>query len=381
MKVLHVVGGNLFGGVETLMVTLARRRRLQPEMESHFACCYEGRLTAELRALGAPVHMIGGVRISRPWTVWRGRSQLRRLCRREHFDRLICHSSWPLAVFGPAARAEHIPMILWVHGCLSRRSWLDRWALWNPLALTLFNSQYIQGEMSRLFPKVLGTCLYYPVELNTDPGEPGAAAALRRQLNAPPEAVVVLQASRLEGWKGHELHLRALARLPRQVPWRCWMAGGAQRTTEAQYARHLQRLVTELGLADRVFFLGERRDVAALLRAADVYCQPNTGPEPFGIVFIEALAAGRPVVTTALGGPLEIVDDSCGRLVRPADVAALADALQQLLADAALRSSLGAQGPARARALCDPQAQIDSLFQAIAVLGQAGAPSPATSVP
>ena len=62
-------------------------------------------------------------------------------------------------------------------------------------------------------------------------------------------------------------------------------------------------------------FLGERRDVAACMRAADIHCQPNTAPEPFGLAFVEALYAGLPVVTTALGGALEILTDACGVLV------------------------------------------------------------------
>ena len=64
-------------------------------------------------------------------------------------------------------------------------------------------------------------------------------------------------------------------------------------------------------------WLGQRRDVPELLAAADIYCQPNVGAEPFGIVFVEALYTGLPVVTTALGGALEIIDASCGVLVPP----------------------------------------------------------------
>ena len=56
----------------------------------------------------------------------------------------------------------------------------------------------------------------------------------------------------------------------------------------------------------------QRDDVPRLLAAADIFCQPNLGPEPFGIGFVEALSAGLPVITTATGGALEIVDGDCG---------------------------------------------------------------------
>ena len=70
MRVLHVSSGNLFGGVEALLVALARERGLRPEMEPHFALCFVGRLSETLDEIGVPVHRLGGVRVSRPWTVW-----------------------------------------------------------------------------------------------------------------------------------------------------------------------------------------------------------------------------------------------------------------------------------------------------------------------
>jgi hypothetical protein len=61
LRVLHVSSGNLYGGVEVILATLARLRHLCPEMEPHFGVCYEGRLSQELTAAGAPVHMLGRV--------------------------------------------------------------------------------------------------------------------------------------------------------------------------------------------------------------------------------------------------------------------------------------------------------------------------------
>ena len=101
--------------------------------------------------------------------------------------------------------------------------------------------------------------------------------------------------------------------------------------------------------------------MAQLLGAADIHCQPNTGPEPFGIAFVEALYAGLPVVTTALGGAIEIINPSCGRLLPPDDIQALVQALGQLIQDGGLRHTLGAAGRARARLLCDPETQMGCL--------------------
>ena len=172
--------------------------------------------------------------------------------------------------------------------------------------------------------------VYYPVAAAPDVSQ-ADRAAVRAELGAAPEATLVIQVSRMEEWKGHRLHLNALARLAGapggsdgRSKWSCWIVGGAQRAHEARYLEALRAEAAALGIGSRVHFLGQRGDVARLLATADIHCQPNTGPEPFGITFIEALYAGLPVVTTAIGGALEIVDGSCGILVEPDDPAALA---------------------------------------------------------
>ena len=105
-------------------------------------------------------------------------------------------------------------------------------------------------------------------------------------------------------------------------------------------------------------------------RWTDVFCQPNAEPEPFGIVFIEALDAGLPVVTTDMGGGREIVTAECGILVPPADPAALSGVLAGLKGDRERRARLGRRGPVRARALCDPANQLRKLSDALSSPGR-----------
>jgi glycosyltransferase involved in cell wall biosynthesis len=189
--------------------------------------------------------------------------------------------------------------------------------------------------------------------------------AARADLDTAADAVVVVQASRMESWKGHAVLLEALARLRDRDGWICWQVGGAQRPHEAAYLESLRARARELAIADRIRFTGQRADVPRLLASADVHCQPNTSAEPFGIAFVEALAAGLPVVTSALGGALEIVDESCGLLVAPQDPAALSAAIHTLLADPALRRRLGQNARIRARAVSDPMTQIQRLHAAL----------------
>src|SRR5229473_1817120 len=97
IRLLHVHSGNLYGGVETLLATLARFRAREP-LEHEFTLCFDGRIAMELRAENVAVEVLGEVRVSHPLTMRRARARLRdRLCRRP-FDAVVVHSAWTQAV-------------------------------------------------------------------------------------------------------------------------------------------------------------------------------------------------------------------------------------------------------------------------------------------
>lgn len=365
MRILHLYSGNLYGGVETVLVTLARCRALGPSLDHQFGLCFEGRLSRELIKAGARLHWLGQARCRRPWTVWRVRRALRELLRREPFDVVVCHLVWSAALFGPVVRSEGLPVLLWAHDPAKRWHWLDLWARRTPYDLILCNSRFTAQTVLDQSPVAPVEVLYNPVAATLDHGQE-TRAAVRRELETPLDAQVILQVSRLEPWKGQREHLQALGPLASRPGWVCWLAGGSQRPQEAVYEKSLRVLAREMGLEGRVRFLGQRADVARLLMAADIFCQPNNAPEPFGVSLIEALYAGLPVVTTALGGALEIIDDSCALGVAPADTPGLSATLGRLLEDAPLRARLGAAGPDRARFLCDPAIQMRRLADAVA---------------
>lgn len=367
MRVLYVHSGNLYGGVETLMVTLARNRSLCPSMEPHFALCFDGRLRDELMASEVPVHSLGAARVSRPLTVLRARRALSALLERERFDVAICHSSWTHAIFGPVIRENDLRLVFWLHGAASGTHWLERWARRSKPDFVICNSRYTESTLSNLFHGVPSEVLYCPVELVVINHTEMDRREVRVELQTPGDAIVIIQASRLEPWKGHKLHLEALGTLRELPDWVCWVVGGSQRPKEVEYLADLKALANRLRIADRVRFLDERKDVARLMAAADIYCQPNTGAEPFGIAFVEALAAGLPVVTTAIGGAKEIVNDSCGMLVPREDSTALSGSLRQLIQAQPLRFQLGIAGPARAQHLCDTATQMRRLAELLSM--------------
>jgi glycosyltransferase involved in cell wall biosynthesis len=361
-RVLHVNSGNLYGGVETILTTLARLRNLCPTMEPHYAVCHQGRLSRELRESGVPVYELGQVRISRPWTVSRARRRLREILAHQQFELVVCHMPWSLAVFGPAVNAAGKRLAFWAHAFHDGSGWLEWMARRATPDVAIATSRYAETGLANIFPEVPHAVIYPPVALTASTPSQQSRSTLRTELGADDRTVVIIQVSRMEAWKGHSSHLRALVRLKQlPTPWVCWMVGGAQRPSEQKYLAQLMRLAEELGIGDRVRFLGQRSDVPDLLAAADIFCQPNQTPEPFGIAFVEALWAGRPVIAAALGGALEIIDESCGVLIPPGDVDRLADSLQRMIEHPEFRERLEHAGAPRAILLCDPTRQMSIL--------------------
>jgi glycosyltransferase involved in cell wall biosynthesis len=166
-------------------------------------------------------------------------------------------------------------------------------------------------------------------------------SSLRAQLVRGRPDFVVLTPARFHEQKGHVYLLEAAAQLPEAT---FVLAGdGELRPAMEQRAR-------DLGVMDRCVFLGHRADVPLLLAAADVFALPSLF-EGLPISVLEAMAAERPVIATAVGGTDEaVVDGTTGLLVPPRDAAALAAAISRLRADPTLARRLARAGRARVEA-------------------------------
>jgi glycosyltransferase involved in cell wall biosynthesis len=181
-------------------------------------------------------------------------------------------------------------------------------------------------------------------------------AAARAALGLGADDFAVAALGRLSSWKGQDVLVRAVARVPGAV---ALIAGDAWRGEERR-PRELAQLAASLGAGDRVRLLGFRDDVETILGAADVVAVPSTQPDPLPNSALEAAAAGCCVVASAHGGLPEIVrDGETGVLVAPGDAAALADALSALRDDPDRRAALGAKAAADVRDRFAPAALLD----------------------
>jgi glycosyltransferase involved in cell wall biosynthesis len=159
---------------------------------------------------------------------------------------------------------------------------------------------------------------------------------MRRVLGISADEPVVGVVARLDHWaKGHGELFQALARVRTRYPLRCLVIGGGRRQPE------MAALVQDLSLTPFVDFLGHRDDIPDLLAALDIFTLPSHS-EGISRSLLEAMAAGLPVVVSAVGGSPEVVQHEVNGLLVPVkDVAALAQALLRLLSDPALAERLG----------------------------------------
>jgi glycosyltransferase involved in cell wall biosynthesis len=180
-----------------------------------------------------------------------------------------------------------------------------------------------------------------------DPSLDGSA--VRRQFGVPANAPVVASVSRLFANKGQRELLRAFALVLREVPetWLLIVGADATEVHGGSFTQELKLLARELGVSARVVFTGERADIPRVMAACDVFAMPSW-EEPFGLVFLEAMAMQRPVVSLNDGGTPEVVEHGrSGLLSTHGDIVGLAANIVALLKDERNRVRMGVYGRSR----------------------------------
>jgi glycosyltransferase involved in cell wall biosynthesis len=173
-----------------------------------------------------------------------------------------------------------------------------------------------------------------------------AAHTLRDDLHLQPDDVIVMTVGRLSSEKGHRYLMQAMPDVLAANPRIRLVVVG-----DGLLRQNMTRQAAELGIAERVFFLGFRSDVPALMAQCDLLVNPSVG-EALGNVILEAMALGKPVIGTTAGGMREVIEHGETGLIVPfADSHALADAIRQLAADPQRLRAMGERG--RARVLSD----------------------------
>lgn len=199
----------------------------------------------------------------------------------------------------------------------------------------------------------------------------GSGARVRALLGWVDSPIVGI-VGRLQPWKGQMVFLEAARIVAERAPEvRFAVVGGALFATEASYADDLRARAEELGILDRVNFAGHQHDVYPWFDALDVAVHASRA-EPFGLVVVEAMALGKPLVASVPGGPAEIVEDGVsGLLVPHGEPELMANAITSILEDPPLARALG-EVAARRATLFSEERMVDGfteLFQDVLARG------------
>lgn len=195
-RILHIGVGNVYGGVETVMTTLARHRDLCRDMELEFALCFDERQAAALRSTGATVHLIRDPRIR---TFWRARRHLRDILRAREIDGAVFHAPWIYTLLAPAVRSARLPAILIHYDPADGRRWSERLLSPGKPSLAIAVSRAAAASLPKLFSDVRCEIIYVPAELPDRIALSVAERdAVRAGLSTAPDATVILQVGRME---------------------------------------------------------------------------------------------------------------------------------------------------------------------------------------
>jgi glycosyltransferase involved in cell wall biosynthesis len=169
----------------------------------------------------------------------------------------------------------------------------------------------------------------------------------------------------LTPWKGHDYFLKAAVKIAEEIPDVMFMIVGDviyQTEGHRKYKEVLEKLCSDLGLQDRVIFTGFRNDIPEIISTLDLVVHASSQPEPFGRILIEAMAMGKPLVATNLGGVPEIVKNGyTGLLVPPKEPAAIAEASIKILKNRQLALKLGNNGLEHARLNFDVISHVEQI--------------------
>jgi glycosyltransferase involved in cell wall biosynthesis len=285
--------------------------------------------------------------------------QLARIIRRER-ARLV-HVNEILDVYGPtAARLAGVPCLCHLRADLSGAPSAVQALL--PRMMAALSTEIVavsaSAEEHTFRSRGIAT---KKVSVLHNPGpnpstfHPGVdGGPVRAELGLAGDALLIVLVAKLGRRKGHEVLIRAAPRVAASFPTaRFLLVGGAlEGAHHRSYAEELERLRAKLGVERSVTFLGYRRDVPAIMAAADVVAHCSTYPDPFPGVVLQGMAMAKAVVASDLGGPREQIENGVsGVLVRPDDPSALADAICALLESPEWRDSLGREAEFRVRSL------------------------------
>ena len=371
MRVLYVNHTSVVGGGERSLIDLLECVR---EVASAEVACPPGPLADAVRRLRLNVREIRGTDVSFRLHPVQTPSGLARMgaasvevgvvLRGRSFDVVHANSTRSGLIAAPGAVLGSTPLVVHVRDALppGPLAAITSAVIGTAASVVLANSEYTARSFTRNGGRERVRVVHNQVDsLRFDPARVDRSRT-RSELGIADEETVIGIVGQITPWKAQDDAVRILADVRRRgvearllVVGRPQFVGGAERYDNSRFLDAVRRLVTELGVADSVLFLGERQDVREILAALDVLIVPSW-EEPFGRVVLEAMSMGVPVIATNVGGPAEIVrDGEDGILLPPRRPSQWGEAVSALLSDPERRSVIGRRARATVEGRFNPE--------------------------
>lgn len=340
MKVLQVTAALEQGGVERGTVEMAAF--IVAQGAQSYVASQGGRMVADLVGQGSR-HIQLPLARRNPFAVLYSAFMLARLIRQEKIDLVHARSRAPAWAAYIATRMTKTKFITTFHGTHRIQNGFKRF----------YNSSMVRGErviaISQFIKKHIMDNYAVP-ESRIDVAPRGfdpkifdprlvdqlKIQTLKRTIGLKNEVPVLSLPGRLTRWKGQTLFLEALARI-KDLPWQAVIIGGPGK--KIAYFEELKALGLQLGIAERVFFVGNQPDITSYYALSDIVVSASIEPEAFGRVAVEAQAMGKPVIVSAHGGSLEtVIDDKTGWYFDNGNIVDLAEKIRIALGSENLNS-------------------------------------------
>ncbi len=310
----------------------------------------DGPMVTQIRALGVEVFVVPGGRMREIHVVMRAIFKIASIARREKADLIFSWLGKAHLYSSLAAILAGKPALWFQQGLPSKNSRVDRLATLLPAAGIFTCSQTSADAQAALSPKRQTVVVYPGVELERfDPTILSSSKDLRSSLGLPPKGAIIGIVGRFQRWKGIHVLIEAMPTILEKHPDTTCVVVGGKHSLEAEYPDFIDERIAALGLKNRVVLAGMQSNVQEWMQAMDIVVHASDR-EPFGLVVIEAMALGKPVIAGDSGGPTEIITNGINGLLAPyGDSDALAKAVIRYLDDPQYAGEVGVRARIRAQ--------------------------------
>ncbi|MCP4421297.1 MAG: glycosyltransferase family 4 protein [Chloroflexi bacterium] len=352
--VLFVDHASALGGAENSLLLLMQHID-RKQWEPHLACV-DGKLMEMATAVSIPTHPLSFPQLRRSpaflSNLWQGAGSIVNIAKKTGATLLHANTVRAALYTAVAAKRSRLPFVwhmrdFWLSETKPSRLWLDRWGkqwLCSAATIVIANSHAVARQLP--YQKKVRV-VHNGIDL-TQFEQTAVSFTFRHQFNIPTDVPLVGTVGRLRPWKGQDKFIQIAAEVVKNNPSVHFViVGGSPFQVNDDFEQELHQLVTKHNLSNRISFTGHLQDVGSALAELDIFVHVGT-PEPFGLVNVEAMAMGKPVVAFAYGALPEIVmHKETGLLVQPKNEAEMVTAVTQLLNQPDKRIEMGRNGRLR----------------------------------